>query len=137
MSTKAERRARDMLMDRGCLVVRAAGSMGSIDLLAAREDATWVIEVKEAGRSLADGTVVLYLTDKSGRAVDQRDELQRIQERHPWTRCGFLLRAKGRWLPDHCHRWSWHAATKIGTDTVLRSDQGITFNAAFGLPVTE
>lgn len=135
MSHRAERQARQHLTQAGFLVVRAAGSMGTVDLAAHQNDTLYLIEVKASSTELADGTRVFRMSDHGGKGLEQRDALRKIQEQHPETVCGFLLKAKGRHLPDHVSRWTWHSVYDIGSSTVLRSDDGVPMGEAFGLEV--
>lgn len=130
MSHRAEREARDLLQARGYWVVRAAGSMGTIDLVYGKNGDTYLAEVKETGRKNTDGTRVFYMKAAGGKGLEQRDALARVHEDHPSVKPGFLLRAKGH-LPEHVDRWTWHAIQDIREETVLRSDEGLPLREAF------
>lgn len=136
MSSKAERKLRKIAQGEDLstlkrdpiqdpwLPIRAAGSLGAIDVVLCRGARVLLLEVKETGNTYADGTAKVNLTDGSGSALEQRDLLDEIRDDyqlHPSTfEVGFAVRRKGR-ITDGSPRWTWHPIANVHDDTVLRA----------------
>lgn len=110
--------------DEPWLVIRAAGSLGAVDLILARRGRVLVTEVKDTGDTYADGTAKLNLTGNSGRGLMQRDVLVELAHEYdlsPGTfEIGFALRRKGQ-IHDGRPRWTWHPRERVKDATVLRA----------------
>lgn len=106
------------------LPLRAAGSLGAIDLALMRGSRVLIVEVKDAGRTYADGTAKVDLTESSGKGIEQREVLYHLAERFDLDLSiferGFAVRAKGQ-IYDDRPRWTWHPSESVDAQTVLRA----------------
>jgi hypothetical protein len=106
------------------LVLRAAGSLGAVDLILARHNRVLLLEVKSTGKTLADGSAVYDMTASAGRGLEQRDILTTLATEHELSpgvfEIGFAIRRKGR-LPAGMPRWTWHPRPRIHDKTRLHA----------------
>lgn len=111
------------------LPIRAAGSLGAIDLVLCRGSRVLLIEVK-ATSTVREAGATVQLTDNNGRGLEQRDLLANaLDKHHLWGEAflvGFAVRRKGP-RPEGVPRWTWHEIEDVGDETVLRADDGEPF----------
>lgn len=107
------------------LPLRAAGSLGAIDLLLARDRYVFVLEVKDTGYTTGEGGATVDLTKSSGKELEQRDTF--LDATHGLDRSvfrsGYAVRRKGR-LPEGVPRWTFHPRASLHEVTQLRANDG-------------
>lgn len=109
------------------LVIRAAGSLGAIDLVLARGSTCLLIEVKATQQTTLKGGATVRLSDSNGDGLEQRDLIHALEDRFALDvdvfHRGFAVRRKGR-RPEGVPRWTWHPIEDLAGETVLRAQDG-------------